>query len=283
MPTLPISKILSPVDFSERAEDATGYALKWAAHFSAPLTLLHVMEPLHIDFAAVELPDVLVTLAASRKSVLQKRLDRFAVPAVAGVPIARCIMEGDPADQILEYTRRAGVDFLVMPTQGHGRIREFLIGSVTAKVLHDCECPVLTGVHLEGDQYRPIWPVRSILCAIDFGAQSEAVLKWGAALSKEFGASVTVLHVTSDLFSQDDVAPDKAATERLFSFIGSTGLVAEAVIDAGEPHQVVAETARSMKADLVIIGRGSHNSGLGRLRAQAYGIVRKSPCPVLSV
>jgi len=37
----------------------------------------------------------------------------------------------------------------MMPTHGLGGFRRFLLGSVTAKVLHDADCPVWTGVHLE--------------------------------------------------------------------------------------------------------------------------------------
>ncbi len=36
-----------------------------------------------------------------------------------------------------------------MPTHGYGPFRRFILGSVTAKVLHDADCPVWTGVHLE--------------------------------------------------------------------------------------------------------------------------------------
>jgi hypothetical protein len=33
---------------------------------------------------------------------------------------------------------------ILMPTHGYGPFRQMLLGSVTAKVLHDSKCPVLT-------------------------------------------------------------------------------------------------------------------------------------------
>ena len=51
----------------------------------------------------------------------------------------------------------------------------------------------------------------------------------------------------------------------------------------------VAETLRIAKAlvqagaDLIVIGRGSAQAALGRLRTHVYGVVQQSPCPVLSV
>jgi nucleotide-binding universal stress UspA family protein len=57
----------------------------------------------------------------------------------------------------------------------------------------------------------------------------------------------------------------------------------EVVIDAGAPHAVVARVAERANADLVVIGRGVNTGLLGRLRANAYEIIRNSPCPVLSL
>jgi nucleotide-binding universal stress UspA family protein len=38
-----------------------------------------------------------------------------------------------------------------------------------------------------------------------------------------------------------------------------------------------------LEADLVVIGRGASSGMLGRLRTNAYSIIRQSPCPVVSV
>jgi hypothetical protein len=38
-----------------------------------------------------------------------------------------------------------------------------------------------------------------------------------------------------------------------------------------------------LPADLLVIGRGSAAGMFGRLRTNAYAIIRQSPCPVVSV
>ena len=48
---------------------------------------------------------------------------------------------GDPAAEIVDYTLAHGVDLIMMPTHGYGPFRSMLLGSVTAKVLHDCDVP----------------------------------------------------------------------------------------------------------------------------------------------
>jgi nucleotide-binding universal stress UspA family protein len=269
-----ISRILVPVDFSRRAEDAALSAKRLAAHFNAELILLHVVEPFHVDYAMLEpFEDSLRELARAKRSQRQAQLDAFALPELRGLNVTRTIAEGDAASQILECSTAKNADLVVMPTQGHSRLRGMLIGSVTAKVLDGSEQPVLTGTHLEPEGDPADWHIRNILCAVDLGKRTDCVLRWGAALAKEFHAKVTVLHVASDPRAGNGVA--KA--------IESAGIHAEALIADGEPHKVVTATAARFQADVVIIGRGTATNTLGRLRAQAYGIVRQSPCPVLSV
>lgn len=274
MPALSIKTILIPVDFSAKAEDAVRYAASLARRFNSEVILLHVLEPPHLDFAMVELPGSLESMAQAGRERARARLEQFATADFEGIRVTRKVAQGQPSDEILAAAEKA--DLVVMPTQGHGRLREFLIGSVTAKVLHDCHRPVLTGIHLETDASRQAaeaWRAGRALCAIDFGPESENVLDWGAHLAGELGSQIIALHVGS--------APD--AAERLARAVNKAGLKAATMVIPGEAHAVITATAQKDGADLVVIGRGSTPGALGRLRAQAYEIVRKSPCPVLSV
>ena len=66
-----------------------------------------------------------------------------------GVTVERVIQDGAPAEIIARYVRERGVDLIVMPTHGYGGFRRVLLGSVTAKVLHEVRCPVWTTAHSE--------------------------------------------------------------------------------------------------------------------------------------
>src|SRR5690348_2716267 len=50
-----LSRILLPVDFSERAIGAAHYAGSLACHFGCELTLLHVLVPPQYEFGAVDI------------------------------------------------------------------------------------------------------------------------------------------------------------------------------------------------------------------------------------
>ena len=58
-----------------------------------------------------------------------------------------------------------------MPTHGYGIFRSMLLGSVTAKVLHDAACPVWTGVHVEETPPNSA-AFERILCAVDLTDKS---------------------------------------------------------------------------------------------------------------
>ncbi len=63
----------------------------------------------------------------------------------------------------------------------------------------------------------------------------------------------------------------------------SSGADADLLLISGEPAQKICDTAARLKADVLVIGRGSAAGVYGRLRTNAYAIIRQSPCPVVSV
>jgi hypothetical protein len=51
----------------------------------------------------------------------------------------------------------------------------------------------------------------------------------------------------------------------------------------GRVGRAVHQAAIGHNADLVVIGRGVIQKKLGRLRSDAYSIIRDAPCPVISI
>jgi nucleotide-binding universal stress UspA family protein len=190
-------------------------------------------------------------------------------------------VEGDPAREICRLAKRLEVDLVVMPTHGHGPFRRFLLGSVTGKVLHDCACPVWTGAHLE----QAAGPIgfRTVTCAVDLGDQTDAVLQWTAGMASAWDAGVSVIHVVHE---DGGAEPDKldAATDEVEKRRAAIGVEAETQVVSGTAiPATVCSTAKRLGADLLVIGRGHEPGAASRLRNMAYGIVRESQCPVVSV
>jgi nucleotide-binding universal stress UspA family protein len=285
-----LSKILLPVDFSERSAAAAQHAKALAGRFGSELLLLHVLTPPQYEFGALEIGgSLLVELYRGRAEQVAAELDAFLAAELAGLNTRRVVLEGDPAGKIVEFAREEGAGLIIMPTHGYGRFRRFILGSNTAKVLHDADCPVWTGVHLE-QAPAPAESLRSVLCGVDLGAQSSKTLCWAAMLAHEFGARLTVIHVTAadpDLGDSSEaswrVEVRQAAERELLRLKRFVNVEAEDVVEGGEPAKVICAAAERVEADALVIGRGSAAGMFGRLRTNAYAIIRQSPCPVVSV
>ena len=177
-----LQRILLPVDFSERSAGAARYAKSLADHFQSELTLLHVLTPPQYEFGALDIGGSMIAdLYRNRAEQVAQELDDFLAEVLTGPCVQRTVVEGDPSPRIVEYAHEHHADLIVMPTHGYGPFRRFILGSNTAKVLHDADCPVWTGVHMEEAPPAASIPLRSVLCAIDLGPQSPKALCWAAA------------------------------------------------------------------------------------------------------
>jgi hypothetical protein len=70
-----------------------------------------------------------------------------------------------------------------------------LLGSVTAKVLHDVTCPVLTSAHEPQPTLTASDGLQSILCAVALSSQSDAVFRAAGFLAQAYGARICLLHI----------------------------------------------------------------------------------------
>jgi nucleotide-binding universal stress UspA family protein len=285
------SRILAPIAFSDRCEGAFQYAEALACHFHSELLLLHVVAPVQ-SYAFPDAMAVAPELMDEAVAQAKIQLEQFPAGEVKGVPVQREVLEGDPAQEIVQYAVDHQVDLIVMPTHGYGPFRRFLLGSVTAKVLHDAHCPVWTGPHLEGAPPYASISFPNVLCAVDLGPNSRTVLQWASAFAGEYGAKLTVTHaIPGSSISLGGIYFDpewsarvkKEAQDRALALLQDTGVKADIEIQAGDAPLAVRAVAGQLEASLLVIGRGGEHGLIGRLRANAYGILRESPCPVVAI
>ncbi len=205
--------------------------------------------------------------------------------------VRRLLLEGDPAREIVECARREEAGLIMMPTHGYGPFRRMLLGSVTAKVLHDADCPVWTTAHAETPRAgEPT--LKRILCALDLGPAGARALGWSARLATETAAQLTLVHALAELDPRTEgyyFSPEwrkfllDSAEKVIAGLQHNAGTKAEVVMTMGPAAEMICEEARKAEADLLVIGRGTDAGIIGRLTGQAYSIIRLSPCPVVSV
>ncbi len=292
---IPITKILVPVVFSTQCRGAVRYAGDLAGRFHAKLVALHVFQSRHVASDRPEVvpgsaaADLIAQTPADAEAQLKKFLnEELQTPVTA----ERVVLQGDPARSIVRYAHAGEFDLVVMPTHGYGPFRRFLLGSVTAKVLHDADCPVWTGPHMEAAPARDSISVRKVMCAVDLGQQSRAVINWGAELAQAYSADLAIVHAipsaTASLgafyFDAEWTARlRKAALEQIASLQKDLGIVGDVDVRVGAAPVAIRNAAQQISADVLVIGRAYAPGAFGRLRANAYAMIRESPCPVVSI
>jgi nucleotide-binding universal stress UspA family protein len=287
---LDLATILLPVDFSERSIAAARYAGALACRFQSKVILLHVV-PNEYPIGAFEAPIDFHSLWNERLDDAQRKLDAFLADDFRRMPVKRFVLDGDPATRIVQVAGCEGVKLIVMPTHGYGPFRRFILGSVTAKVLHDADCAVLTSAHIKEGAPPEALAFRNILCAVDLGAQSRSALAWAGEFAAKYQSRLHVMHALPSLEagqahyfdSEIRATLHRSAEHDVEALLESAGQSADVLIEYGAVARAVRSAAESVKADCVVIGRHASSGLLGRLHADAYAIVRESPCPVISV
>ena len=285
-------RVLYPVDFSLRSHQTTPLVAAIARKFSAEVILLHALDPLPAicyapEFSAFSPGPFL----EHQRETAAAELAGFAEAEFPNVPVLEEIVAGNAADSIVDAVACRQADLIIMPTHGRGLFRRLLLGSVTAKVLHDTRCPMLTDTHSE--RYPPArsGEVRRILCALDTGIENVHVLQAAADVATEYGAHVHLVHALpgQEAYYENNIDPGlrqflmRSAREKIAVLQREAGTDWELCVKAAPVAEVVRKTAEDYGADLVVIGRGRAREHLGPMRTNSTVIVRESPCPVLSV
>jgi len=286
-----IQKILFPVDFSPACAAMTGFVKRAATIFNARVSLVHVCDiSSHNGFEAYVRP--VSDIAEEHRAVALEKLSAF---LVSDFPVAECpriVLFGDAATEISHFATAGAFDLIVMPTHA-GRFRRMLLGSTTAKVLDDTECPVLTTEHAEAKVPRPFMH-REWLCATSLDGESERVLRIATQAAATAHARLSLIHVAqtshpslpADLDKDSEVnSPQlQEARRRADTLRSAVGSDATLHIASGPViKDVLVGAARQSDADVLMIGRRSRLGVPGRMHDLAYQIVRDSPIAVLSV
>jgi nucleotide-binding universal stress UspA family protein len=285
-------KILFPVDLSERSKQTAPYVAWIARKFRSQIIVLHALD---MSLEAPGVPLLHQDLVKSCETLVrQKResnLAEFMPSTFSELNVSRVLEVGDAAATITRYAERNEIDLIVMPTHGLGTFRWLLLGSVTAKVLHDTTCPVWTTVHSEALVASVPEQMHTIICGVDLDSEPVRVIQAASDVAATFGAVVRLVHAIAAPEGKPGSNIDPGLARFLFDTarekIGKCQKRAdtswEVSVESGGTSSILRHAAARSQADLIVIGRGHLQNQLGRFRTNVGAIIRESPCPVLSV
>jgi nucleotide-binding universal stress UspA family protein len=140
-----VKKILWPTDFSQNAEVALPQVKSMTEKYGAEIHVLYVIEDTahHEPWYGVFDDEHVQKLMDHAKRKAEERLEQICSKYLDGCPLyIRHIAVGDPAEQILSFIGKEGVDLVIMATRGEKP--SFPFGSVAEKVVKHSPVPVTT-------------------------------------------------------------------------------------------------------------------------------------------
>jgi len=138
-----------------------------------------------------------------------------------------------------------------------------------------------------------------ILVPVDFSSESTKAIAYAVAFAREFGATITLLHVVEPILWPADYGygpvtmqlPDQAMMRKAKARLNKMGarlighkFLAETQVLNGKADFEITEAAKALGSDLIIIGTHGR-TGLDHtlLGSTAEKVVRHAPCPVFVV
>ena len=148
--------ILVPLDGSELSERALPMAQGLAKSSEATVHLIQMVSREH-ELTAGRNVDTSIQAAEFEMDLARRltksQLDRGRVYLeqigsqlkTAGIKVETeyTVKSGDASENIIAYVNEHGINLIVMSSHGHGGLRRLLVGSVTDRVVHSCQVPVL--------------------------------------------------------------------------------------------------------------------------------------------
>lgn len=148
-----IKKILWPTDLSESSARALPLVTSLSQKYGAEVHLLFVAEDISqvVNFYGQDHPGPVEEFRDWIVKKATERMDRLCEKELGGCPqYKRVISVGDPAQEILRYVEKEGIDIVVMATHGHGWEShshlpgQMVFGGVSEEVVKNSPVPVLT-------------------------------------------------------------------------------------------------------------------------------------------
>jgi len=149
-------KILVTLDGSEHSVQALRAAIQIARKFNGKLTLVHVYaitvapivvpEPTTLTPSGVPVvtPAEVSRMIEAAREVGQRILDDGEKEVKSeNVQVESTLKEGGTVQEITRLAKEGNFDLIVIGAKGVGRLREFLLGSVSEGVMKHAPCPVL--------------------------------------------------------------------------------------------------------------------------------------------
>jgi nucleotide-binding universal stress UspA family protein len=285
METFQPKLILCPTDFSEPATLALHYGKHLADCFDAGLLVLYA-DPFSPPpyFTAGQVEDLAKTIEHFKRAA-HEYLTRYVREHIGGSgKVERVVAENQTVPAILLTAEEKKVDLIVMGTHGRSGLNRLKLGSVTEKVLHETDRPVLTVREKKGAAEPSRVSVQQVLCPVNYSEVALKALEHALEMSKCFKAELLVLHVIESQLTDIKEGEEHG---RLCAWVPDSirsRCSLKEIVRRGDAAEQIIEAATSGGCDIIVLGaqhKRFHDTTV--LGTTTLRVTRHAPCPVLTV
>lgn len=276
-----LERILVPLDGSKLAESVLIQVRQLLMQKDAEVLLLRVVTlPPSPEADAGEPLDLLWSHAVGYLRTVEDQL------AGQGARVRTKVVEGFPANAILETAKSENISLIAMSTHGRTGLSRWVFGSVTEKVLRVSPVPVLavpSFVGLGGSAF-PVGArellFKRIVVPIAAADLSLEVIPAVLEFAQLFGAHVFLVNVCEG----PECAAQIPQMRKAYDVLRQGGIVVEPLMKKGDPAVEILKTCDESGADLIAMTTHGH-SGVSRwvLGSVAEKVLRAAHTPLLVV
>ena len=283
-------RVLLAVDGSEQSAFATEAvaALASVSH----VTILHVVDLPRLTFSMLG-PEIAHDMTGMAHKALQQEGEQILSRTLSQLssspfsPTTR-MEEGTPADLIMSVAQEEGIDIILMGARGKGQVREFLLGSVSQRVLTHAHCAVLV-------VNKPVDTLHHLLVAIQSEEDVGRVARFLKKHPFPHAAKITILTIVpiprSLLRGGASASEEKVEhalkcaeefLDRAVSQVQTASYPITPLVSLGDPAQTILEESKLLEPDAIMLGI-HHPSALTRfvLGSVSHTVIHHSAFPIL--
>ena len=291
--------ILCATDFSDFSNRTVNYGIALAKEFDSKLFVCHVID---LSSVAIYGEFQLDPVGLQERIMIDANEQLQELIGAQQIDWEPLISVGHAADEISRIVEEQDIDLVISATRGRSGLKRLILGSVTERLMRTLSCPLLV-VHSPDKAFvaadNQQVNIKSILIGCDFSPDSEVAFEHGLSLAQEFQSELHLAHVIETSIYQELHKTDSPVEEELQQEIKVKliqklqDMVPEEARNwckpqtnllEGHPYEELVKYAEKHNIDMIVLGTRGH----GLVKSLLIGsttdrVVRRAPCPVLSV
>lgn len=291
--------ILCATDFSDFSNRTVNYGIALANEFDSKLFVCHVIDLSSVAIYGEFQLDPVGLQDRIMNDAHEQLQDLIGVKQIDWEPL---ISVGHAADEISRIVEEKDMDLVISATRGRSGLKRLILGSVTERLMRTLSCPLLVvpapdkaSVASQDAEVN----IKSILIGCDFSPDSGVAFEHGLSLAQEFQSELHLAHVIETSIYQELHKTESPVEEELQEEIKAHLIqkLQDMVPDEarnwcnpqtslldGLPYEELVIYAEKHDIGMIVLGTRGH----GLVKSLLIGsttdrVVRRAPCPVLSV